>query len=152
MNIELGDYDDELGDYKSISLAPSDAALVYNHIKDQCLYLANQFAEATSAAFKGAVSEFDMRVTVANREYCLGTRSSYKNRFDTIEDIYSDSFKCSYSYNSACHCHPEYNTFTQSFSQSVATSFSANDSKTISLYLKGIPTWVLTSNPICLSS
>jgi hypothetical protein len=115
MNIELGDYDDELGDYKSISLAPSDAALVYNHIKDQCLYLANQFAEATSAAFKGAVSEFDMRVTVANREYCLGTRSSYKNRFDTIEDIYSDSFKCSYSYNSACHCHPEYNTFTQSF-------------------------------------
>jgi hypothetical protein len=115
MNIELGEFDDEIGDYKSISLSPGDAALVYNHIKDQCVYLANQFANTTSEAFKGAVGEFNMSVTVANREYCLGTRSSHKNRFDTLVSLDTNSFECSYSYNSACHCHPEYITFTQSF-------------------------------------
>ena len=114
MNIELEWIESE-HDYKTIDISPIEAVTIYNRIQEQCLYIANQFAKETARAFKGTNSKFDMRITINGEQYSILDDCGYGKRFDTLESIDGNCFKCSYEYNNSCHCHPEYTKFTQQF-------------------------------------
>ena len=113
MILEIG-WDDIENDAKTITLTPGEAANAFNRIQDQCLFIANKYANATGAAFKGHAGKFDMQKSIKGVYYSLGG-DGYGKRFDTVESIDVDGFECSYEYNEECHCHPHYVKFRERF-------------------------------------